>query len=212
MRLRSGDEALFRELVVQFNPVLTRLARTCTATDAGAQDAVQDTWLVVLDGLDGFEGRSSFKTWVCAILVNKARRSGVREARTLPFSSAWREDRAPAVDPARFHGHDGPGDAGTWSSPPVPWGQLPEDHLAARELRMVIDASIAALPTRQREVMTARDVVGLDAAETAVLFGLTEGNQRVLLHRARSKVRAAVEQYTAGVPRTARGVDEEAQR
>lgn len=202
VRLKAGDEALFRELVTQLNPVLMRLARVYTPTAAGAQDAVQDTWLVVLDRLDAFEGRSSFKTWVCGILVNKARRSGVRDVRTLPFSSAWRDDHSPAVDPARFHGRDGQGTPGTWSSPPVRWDQLPEDRLAARELGALIGASLAALPARQREVMTARDVVGLDAAETAALFGLSEGNQRVLLHRARSKVRAALEEHDADATRS----------
>ncbi|MCA1713106.1 MAG: sigma-70 family RNA polymerase sigma factor [Actinobacteria bacterium] len=198
-RLQEGDEALFRDVVVQLTPVLTRLARSYTPTAAAAQDAVQDTWLVVLDKLDTFEGRSSLKTWICGILVNKARRSGVREHRTLPFSSAWRDDRSPAVDPARFHGPGSDGPTGTWASPPVRWDHLPEDRLAASELRRVIDSAIAALPTRQREVMMARDVLGMDAEETALIMGLTPGNQRVLLHRARSKVRAALEQYGAEV-------------
>ena len=200
-RLKAGDEELFREVVTQLNPVLLRLARTYAQTASGAQDAVQDTWLVVLDGLDGFEGRSSFRGWVCGILVNTARRSGVRDARTLPFSSAWRDDRGPAVDPARFHGRSGSGTAGTWSSPPTRWDQQPEDRLAARELHGVVEAALALLPVRQREVMTARDVLGLDAVETAELFGLTAGNQRVLLHRARSRVRAALEEYGSDATR-----------
>lgn len=200
-RLKQGDEELFRELVTQLNPMLVRLARAYTPTAASAQDAVQDTWLVVLDKLDSFEGRSSFKSWVCGILVNSARRSGVRDARTLPFSSAWRDDRSPAVEPARFHGTRGAGTPGTWSSPPVRWDQLPEEQLAASEIRLAIDVALAALPTRQREVMTARDVLGLDAAEAADLLGLSPGNQRVLLHRARSKVRAALEQYGAEAAR-----------
>lgn len=195
VRLRAGDEMLFRDLVLQLTPMLTRLARSYTPTTAAAQDAVQDTWLVVLDKLDAFEGRSSIKTWICGILVNKARRSGLREHRTLPFSSAWREDRSPAVEPARFHGPGAAGPPGSWASPPARWDHLPEDQLAAAELRAVIDAAIAALPTRQREVITARDVVGLDAEETAAVLSLSVGNQRVLLHRARSKVRAELEQY-----------------
>ncbi len=194
-RLKAGDEAVFRELVTELNPVLMRLARTYTATAAGAQDAVQDTWLVVVDRLDGFEGRSSLRTWVCGILVNTARRSGVRDARTLPFSSAWRGDHGPAVDPARFHGRREAGTTGTWARPPTRWDQLPEELLAADELRRTIDAAITTLPTRQREVITARDVLGMAAAEAAEVLGLTAGNQRVLLHRARSKVRAALEQY-----------------
>lgn len=198
-RLRAGDEALFRELVEKLTPLLIRLARGYTPTAASAQDAVQDTWLVVLDKLDSFEGRSSLKTWVCGILVKQARRRGSKEARTLPFSSAWRNDRSPAVDPSRFHRRGGPGPAGTWTSPPVTWDQVPEDRLASQELHRVLLASIAALPTRQREVITARDVVGMDAVEAAAVLGLTSGNQRVLLHRARSKVRAALEQYASDV-------------
>jgi RNA polymerase sigma-70 factor (ECF subfamily) len=198
-RLRAGDEALFRDVVLALTPVLLRLARGYTATAASAQDAVQDTWLVVLDKLDSFEGRSTLRTWVCGILVNKARRSGVKESRTLPFSSAWRDDRSPAVDPSRFHGRGGSGTPGTWATPPVTWDQVPEERLASRELQQVIHAAIASLPTRQREVITVRDVVGMDAVEAAQVLGLTSGNQRVLLHRARSKVRAAVEQYAASV-------------
>jgi RNA polymerase sigma-70 factor (ECF subfamily) len=198
-RLRAGDEALFQEVVEKLTPVLMRLARGYTPTATSAQDAVQDTWLVVLDKLDSFEGRSSLRTWVCGILVNKARRSGVNEARTLPFSSAWRDDRSPAVDPSRFHRRGGAGPAGTWANPPVTWDQVPEDRLASVELQRVVHASIAALPTRQREVITARDVVGMDAVEAAEVLGLTSGNQRVLLHRARSKVRAVLEQYAADV-------------
>lgn len=196
-RLRTGDDELFREIVVGLSPLLTRLARTYTPTDAAAQDAVQDTWLVVVDKLDSFQGRSSLRTWVCGILVHTARRSGVREARTLPFSSAWTDERRPAVDPARFHGRHDAGPTGTWCAPPVHWDEIPEDRLAAKELRSVIDGAIAALPVRQREVITARDVLGLDAAEAAAALGVSSGNQRVLLHRARSKVRAELELYGA---------------
>ncbi len=198
-RLRGGDEALFRDVVDQLTPVMLRLARAHTPTAAAAQDAVQDTWLVVLDKLDTFQGRSSLKTWICGILVHKARRSGVREHRTLPFSSAWRDEHGPAVDRARFHGPGSDGATGTWASPPVRWDQLPEDQLAASELRRVIDAAIAGLPPRQREVITARDVLGMDAEETAAVLRVSAGNQRVLLHRARSKVRAVLEQYGVDV-------------
>lgn len=198
-RLRAGDEALFAQLVTDLSPVLTRLARTYTPTAAAAQDAVQDTWLVVIDKLDSFQGRSTFKTWVCGILVHTARRAGVREARTLPFSSAWNDDRAPAVDPARFHSRRDGAITGSWCNPPVRWDEIPEDRLAGKELRRVIDTAIAALPVRQQAVITARDVVGMDAAEAASVLGVSSGNQRVLLHRARSKVRAALELYGADV-------------
>lgn len=199
VRLKAGDEELFRQLVVQLNPALMRLARSYTPTDAGAQDAVQDTWVVVLDSLDRFEGRSSLRTWVCGILVNTARRQGVRDHRTLPFSSAWRDDHAPAVDASRFHGRSRGGAPGTWASPPLRWDELPEDRVTAAELRAVIERAVAALPTRQREVITARDLIGMDAPEAAEVLGLSSGNQRVLLHRARSKVRAALEDYGAAV-------------
>ena len=199
VRLREGDEAMFRDVVARLTPVLTRLARTYTPTTAAAQDVVQDSWLTVLDKLDSFEGRSSLKTWICGIVVNNARRSGRRENRTLPFSSAWRDDRGPAVEPGRFHGSGSGGQTGTWVSPPVRWDHLPEDRMAATELRQVIDSAIAALPTRQREVITARDVLGLDADETAAILAVSAGNQRVLLHRARGKVRAALEQYGADI-------------
>ena len=199
-RLQTGDEALFRDVVGQLTPTLLRLARSYTQTASAAQDAVQDTWLTVLEKLDSFEGRSTLKTWVCGILVNVARRSGVREARTLPFSSAWRDDRGPAVDPGRFHSRRDDATTGSWASPPVRWDQLPEDRLAATELRRVLDAAIAGLPLRHREVLTARDVVGMDAAEAASVLGLSLANQRVLLHRARSRVRAALELYAGDLP------------
>ena len=196
-RLKAGDEGLFREVVSELTPVLTRLARGYTQTDAAAQDAVQDTWVVVVDKLDGFQGRSSLKTWVCGILVHTARRSGVRDSRSLPFSSAWNDDHGPAVDPSRFFGRSDAATRGTWSAPPVRWDEMPEERLAGKELRGVIDDAIAALPQRQREVIVARDVVGMDAVEAARVLGVSSGNQRVLLHRARSKVRAALEQHGA---------------
>ena len=198
-RLRAGDEVLFAQLVTELNPVLTRLARNYTPSAAAAQDAVQDTWLTVIDKLDTFQGRSAFKTWVCGIVVHTARRSGVREARTRPFSSIGDGDHCPAVDPARFHSRGDAGTTGSWCNPPVRWDQIPEDRLASKELRRVIDAAIAVLPTRQREVITARDVLGMDAAEAALTLGVSSGNQRVLLHRARSKVRTALECYGADV-------------
>lgn len=195
--LRAGDEALFAAFVADLTPVLARLARSHTSTQAAAQDAVQDTWLTVVDKLDSFEGRSSLTTWVCGILVHTARRHGVRDARTLPFSSVWRDEHAPAVDPGRFHSRRDAATTGTWAIPPLRWDLVPEDQLAAKELHRVIDDAITALPQRQREVITARDVVGMDAAEASVVLGVSSGNQRVLLHRARSKVRAALEDYAA---------------
>jgi RNA polymerase sigma-70 factor (ECF subfamily) len=190
--LRRGDEQVFRDLVTSLSPLLLRLARSYTRSPATAQDAVQDTWLAVVEGLPSFEGRSSLKTWVCGILVNKARRTGVKESRVLPLNLLGRD---PAVDASRFAGRRDAQPTGTWLVPPVRWDQQPEERLSSRELRVVIDEAIAALPLRQRELITVRDVLGMDSDEAAALLGLSTGNQRVLLHRARSKVRTAVEDY-----------------
>ncbi len=202
--LRAGDEALFGALVRGLSPVLLRLARSCTSNDAAAQDAVQDTWVVVIDRLDAFAGRSSFKSWVCGICLHTARRRGVRESRTAPFSSL-RQGRGPAVDAGRFAGRRDAAPTGTWLVPPVRWDTQPEEHLAESELRAVVQDAVARLPVRQRQVITARDVVGLDAAETAAALGLTAGNERVLLHRARSRVRAELEEYAGRTGRASPG-------
>lgn len=192
--LRTGDEQEFRRLVLELTPAMLVLARRYVPTPSAAEDVVQETWLTVLSDLDGFEGRSSLRTWIFGILINKARRVGVREHRQLPFSSVRRQA---AVDPDRFHptaaGDRAP--AGTWASPPFRWDLEPEERLTAQELRRVIETAIAALPTRQRDVITLRDVLGMDAAEAGELLGLTATNQRVLLHRARSQVRAVLERY-----------------
>lgn len=186
--LKAGDEQAFRMLVDRLSPVLLRLARSWVPTAAAAEDVVQDTWLTVVDKLDAFEGRSALSTWVCGICVNKARRAGTRERRTLPFSAVWRDEHAPAVDPSRFSD-------GHWASVPVRWDLLPEAQAGAAEVRRVVRTAIEALPAAQREVITARDVLGMDGPETAEALGLTLGNQRVLLHRARSRVRTALERY-----------------
>ena len=202
--LRSGDEDLFVELVRGLSPVLLRLARSCTSNDAAAQDAVQDTWVVVVDSLDAFAGRSSLKSWVCGICLHTARRRGVRESRTSPFSSL-RQGRGPAVDADRFAGRRDATPTGTWLVPPVRWDTQPEEHLAEAELRAAVKEAIGRLPVRQREVITARDVVGLDAAETAEALALSAGNERVLLHRARSRVRAELEEYAGRAGRSRGG-------
>jgi RNA polymerase sigma-70 factor (ECF subfamily) len=197
--LQAGDEALFAELVLALSPVLLRLARSCTSNDAAAQDAVQDTWVVVIASLGSFAGRSSLKSWVCGICLHTARRRGVKESRTSPFSSLARGS-GPAVDAERFASRHDAAPTGTWLLPPVRWDTQPEEHLAEAELRAAVQQSIARLPARQREVITARDVVGLDATEVAQALGLSAGNQRVLLHRARSKVRADLEVYAGSAP------------
>lgn len=198
-RLRAGDRAAFDQLVAAWMPSMLRLARTHVASQAAAEEVVQDTWLAVLRGLDRFEGRSSLKTWVFRILVNQAKTRGVRDHRSVPFSSLAGDAAGSgeaSVDPSRFIG---PGEryAGHWAAPPARWDELPAERLESKETIATIKRAIEALPPRQREVITLRDVEGWDAAEVSGALDLTEGNQRVLLHRARSKVRAALEEELA---------------
>jgi RNA polymerase sigma-70 factor, ECF subfamily len=195
--LRAGDESAYAGLVEELTPALTRLALAHVPSRAVADEVVQDTWLGVLRGIDRFEGRSALRTWIFQILLNNARTRGKREKRTLPFSSFGRgadEGRdEPAVDADRFQGPDGEY-PGHWSSPPAAWSQ-PEARLDADATRTVLLAAIAELPPRQREVITLRDIQGYSAAEARNALGVSETNQRVLLHRARSKVRAALEAH-----------------
>ena len=194
--LRRGDEQAFAALVQRYHGALLRLAMMYVATKEQAEDAVAETWLGVLNGIDRFEGRSSLKTWIFRILVNRAKTKGVRERRSVPFSSLEGGDggaAGPSVDPSRFQ--EGGRLAGAWSVPPVSWDGIPEERLLSAETRAVIDGAIARLPETQRAVITLRDVQGLSGEETAELLGLTDANQRVLLHRARSKVRARLEEY-----------------
>ena len=191
--LRQGDEQAFTSLVQRYHGSLLRLAMSYVATREQAEDAVAETWLGVLNGIDRFEGRSSLKTWIFRILVNRAKTKGVREQRSVPFSSLGSEgdggEPEPSVDPGRF------APAGNWSAPPQSWEGLPEDRLLSAEAKAVVDDAIALLPDMQRAVITLRDVQGLTAEEAREVLGLTEVNQRVLLHRARSKVRARLEDY-----------------
>ena len=185
--LRRGDEKAFATLVERYHDPLLRLALSFVATREQAEDVVQETWLGVLNGIDRFEARSSLKTWIFRILVNRAKTKGVREKRSVPFSALEDEGRA-SVDPERFSG-------GAWSAPPASWARLPEETLLSSETRAVVGEAIAALPETQRAVITLRDVRGFTAGEACDILGLTEANQRVLLHRARSKVRARLEDY-----------------
>ncbi len=189
--LKRGDEDAFASLVRRYHAALLRLALMYVATREQAEDVVAETWLGVLNGIDRFEGRSSLKTWIFRILVNRAKTKGVRERRSVPFSSLEGHDdeAAPSVDPARFAG------AGFWSAPPDSWEGIPEERLLSAETRMVVDDAIAMLPEMQRAVITLRDVQGLSADEARDLLEVSDANQRVLLHRARSKVRARLEEY-----------------
>ncbi|MEA2296526.1 MAG: hypothetical protein QOE86_4165 [Solirubrobacteraceae bacterium] len=188
-RLQAGDESAFTEIVDRYDRQLRRLARTFVRTDAQADDVVQETWLGVINGIDRFEERSSLKTWIFRILVNRARTRAVREARQVPFSSlADADDDGPAVDPSRFVD-------GGWSQPPHPFEAQPETELLAGELRGRLAEIIDMLPDQQRTVILLRDVGGLDGPEVAEALGISEGNQRVILHRARSRVRSELEGY-----------------
>jgi RNA polymerase sigma-70 factor (ECF subfamily) len=192
--LRRGDERVFAELVNAYSSSLLRLAQDFVRTRAVAEEVVQETWLALLTGIDRFEGRSSLKTWLFRILVNKAKTRGAREARTVPFSSLVGDEGEPAVPGERFRGPDNQW-AGHWASPPPATDAIPEQRLLAREARERILAALETLPDSQRLVVTLRDVAGLEADEVCDTLGLTEGNQRVLLHRGRAKLRLAYERY-----------------
>jgi RNA polymerase sigma-70 factor, ECF subfamily len=198
-RLRRGDEAAFAELVRRLYGPMLRLAMVHVGDRAVAEEVVQDAWVGVLRQLDRFEGRSSLRTWVLRIVGNRAKTRAVRERRTAPFSSFGgpEEPGGPAVEPERFLAA-GERWAGHWASPPRPWDDVPEDRLLSLETRAEVERAVEVLPPAQRAVITLRDVEGMTAAETCQLLGLTEGNQRVLLHRARSKVRRALEEYLDG--------------
>src|SRR5829696_4494513 len=192
-RLREGDEAAFMELIDRYGATMVRVAQMYVRDRGTAEEVVQETWLAVLNGIDRFEGRSSLKTWLFRILTNRAKTRGEREGRTVPFSSlasAGEEDE-PSVDPDRFLGPDSQY-PGAWAAPPRAW---PQDEVLGRETLGVIEMAIEQLPESQREVIRLRDVEGWDPMEVADALEISDGNQRVLLHRARSKVRAAVEVY-----------------
>jgi len=195
--LRAGDGQAFACLVDRHHAALVRVARQYVATREIAEDVAQDAWLGLLRGLDGFEGRSSLRTYLFRIVMNLARTRGVREARSAPFSSLGRDDEhGPSVDPERFVQAPAVG-AGHWISPIRPWGSSAEQiALSDEALRVVVDA-IAELPETQRRVVTLRDVEGFDADEVCDLLELSEVNQRVLLHRARTKLRQKLADYYA---------------
>ncbi|NJN15591.1 MAG: RNA polymerase sigma factor [Oscillochloris sp.] len=195
--LRSGDEAAFLGLVEQFHGSMLRVAQSYVGSRAVAEEVVQETWLGLLQGLDRFEGRSSLKTYLYRILTNRARTRGVRENRMVAFSDLVVAELArdePAVDPSHFLPPDHAW-AGWWSIRPTSWSGPPEERLLADETRERISAAIAALPEIQRTVITLRDVEGWPAESVCQLLEISDANQRVLLHRARARVRQALEQY-----------------
>ena len=192
--LRTGDEAAFRELIRRYGAGMLRVAQMYVSSRAVAEEVVQEAWLGVLNGIDRFEGRSSLKKWLFRIVANTAKTRGVREARSLPFSAFAADEGEATVSPDRFLG-SGERFPGHWSVPPATWARLPEGSLLATETMDVVRRAIDRLPPAQRSVLTLRDVEGLDADEVCNALDLTETNQRVLLHRARAKVRAALEEY-----------------
>lgn len=184
-RLRAGDEQAFEILVDRYDTVLRRVARSFVRTETSADEVVQETWLGVVSGLAAFEGRSSLRTWIFRILVNRARTRATRDARSLPFS-ALETDEGPAVEPAAF------GADGRWVSAPRRLDTDPETGLLGAELRRQLRQAVEGLSPDQRAVITLRDLVGLSATEVCDLLELSDGNQRVLLHRARARVRTAL--------------------
>jgi len=194
--LRDGDEAAFAMLVERYHSPLTRLARVYVRDRAVAEEVVQETWLGVIRGIERFEGRSSLKTWIFRILANTAKTRGERERRTIPFSALdGNGNQEAAVDPERFLDSDHPRWAGHWATPPPSWDGMPEERLVAKETLACIEKAIDLLPAAQAQVIALRDVEGWSSGEVCALLGLSEGNQRVLLHRGRSKVRSSLERY-----------------
>ncbi|WP_240776995.1 RNA polymerase sigma factor [Nonomuraea basaltis] len=194
--LRAGDEAMFATLLDTWSRGMLRVARSYVSTDDSAEEVVQDTWLAVIGAIDGFEGRSSVKTWIYRILVNTAKKRSVRESRTLPWS-ALEQDAGPTVDPSRFHGVDA-ALPGSWKESPAAW-PTPENQALAAEVRGLIGEALAGLPPRQRIVITLRDVEGCTSEEVCEILEISAANQRVLLHRARAAVRGRLEGYFQSV-------------
>ena len=197
-RLRDGDERAFEEVVADFYPAMFAVARGFVRARSVADEVVQDGWVAVLNGLERFEGRSSLRTWVLQIVANIARDRGVREARSLTFSELDSGDESePLVEPERFLRAGEPYPGG-WKSFPTDWRTLPESRLISQETLDRVAAAIASLPESQRLVMTLRDVVGCGADEVCEALGISAVNERVLLHRARVRVRAELERYFDG--------------
>ncbi len=196
--LRAGDESAFVTLLGAYEKSMLRIAALYVRDDTVAEEVVQDTWIAALQGLDRFEGRSSLKTWLFSILVNRAKTRAQREGRSVPMSALAGDDpdaALPAVDPDRFYPPSHPRRPGGWATPPHNWDELPEDRLLAQETTEIIRRAIEKLSPGQREVITLRDVEGWSSDEVCNILGLSESNQRVLLHRARSAVRRALEIY-----------------
>jgi RNA polymerase sigma-70 factor (ECF subfamily) len=197
--LCTGDEEVFVGLVRLYGPAMLRVAQLYGVSRAVAEEVVQQTWLAVLTGIVGFEGRSSFKTWLFRILRNTAQTQAVREGRSVPFSALSDQELAVAEDPVEADRFRRAGErfADHWRSSPDGWAQLPETNLLARETISVVERAVASLRPVQRAVITLRDIEGWDAGEVADFLEISDTNERVLLHRARAKVRKALERHFA---------------
>lgn len=190
-KLRAGDARAFREVVEAYHASLVRVAETFVPSHAVAEEVAQDTWQAVITGIDRFEGRSSLKTWIFQILTNQARTRGARERRTVPASSLASElDEGPSVPLERFAGPEG---RGAWAQPPARWSDQPATVVEIDATFAALAETVKVLPENQRRVLLLRDVEGWSSQEVCDLLDLTEVNQRVLLHRARSTVRAMLE-------------------
>jgi RNA polymerase sigma-70 factor (ECF subfamily) len=197
--LRAGDEAAFARIVTDWSRPMLTLARSFVSSQATAEEVVQETWLAVIKGLDRFEGRSALRTWVYRILVNTAKTRGVKDHRVLPWSSVAGEDAGPSLDPALFQS-SGEAHPGGWRAAPAAWPDevAVEDSVLAGEVRGELRTAVDALPDRQRTVLTLRDVLGHTSEEVCAMLEISQANQRVLLHRARTAVRAGLATYLEG--------------
>jgi RNA polymerase sigma-70 factor (ECF subfamily) len=202
-RLKARDESAFVELVERYYGYLLPLADFYVSDKAVAEEVVQEAWLAVLKGIDRFEGRASFKTWISQIVMNLARTRGVRERRMVSFSE-FTDDENPAVDPSQFQiaTADYPDH---WSVAPRPWNASPESQLLTSETMAVLYDAVDLLPEAQRLVLTLRDINGYTPEEVCNILSITETNQRVLLHRARSNVRGIVDDHYSNSGRANRG-------
>lgn len=199
--LRQRDETAFTRLVEQYHTSLVRLARLFVQDEWLAAELSQETWIAVLQGLDSFEARSSLKTWIFTILTNKAKTRGRRESRSFVFSDFDKTAfDSPAVPAERFKDASAGASAGHWAAQPASWAGIPEERILSEETLEVVRSAIAGLPDNQRAVITLRDVEELSSQDICNILGISETNQRVLLHRARARVRAALEDYLQPEP------------
>ena len=193
--LRRGEESAFTSLIDVYQSTMLSLAQRYVRSRAVAQEVVQDTWLSVLNGIDRFEARSSLKTWIFRILLNQAKSRGVRESRNVPFSALEGESSEPSVEPERFLDASHDRWPGHWAAYPSSWSGIPENRIISRETLDVVRDAIERLPERQKLVVSLRDIEGWSPEEVCATLEISDANQRILLHRARSKVRRELERY-----------------